>query len=205
MAQTFDRADDRDMASVSTSQRLEDGVTDMTTLMGELRIDHRNMAILLGLLSQEVKTARLGGDPDFELVTDIMHYLTYYADAVHHRREDLVYEKLRASGNGDGLVFVESDHRELAEDGKQLRDECEAVLSGAALARGKFVVDAIRYIERLEEHMRWEETDLFSRADALGNQRVDLGDLTVSDPVFGLEASPRYSSLLKRVRESAEH
>ena len=141
MAQTFDRADDRLMASVSTSQRLEDGVTDMTTLMGELRIDHRNMAILLGLLSQEVKTARLGGDPDFELVTDIMHYLTYYADAVHHRREDLVYEKLRASGNGEGLVFVESDHRELAEDGKQLRDECEAVLSGAELARGKILVD----------------------------------------------------------------
>ena len=53
--------------------------------------------------------------------------------------------------------------------------------------------------------MRWEETDLFSRADTLGNQRVDLGDLTVSDPVFGLEASPRYTGLLERVRESAEH
>lgn len=161
------------------------------------------MAILLGLLRNEITTARHGGDPDFELLTDIMHYLTFYADAVHHPREDLVYAKLDAAGKGNGLVFVESDHAELAADGKQLRDECEAVSSGAALARKKFVIDAMRYIERLEEHMRWEETDLFRRADALGDEAMSLGELAVSDPVFGREKNSRYASLLAHIRSSA--
>ncbi len=174
-------------------------MTDIASLLRELRIDHRNAAVLLDLLGEEVKTARLGGDPDFELLRDIMHYMTYYADAVHHPREDLVYDQLLAAGDADGLVFVGSDHRELAEDGKQLRDDCEAVYSGAALIREKFVADAIRYIERLEEHMRWEEADLFRRADNIGEQQIDLGDLAVSDPVFGRDANPRYATLLERV------
>ena len=45
MARTFEEADDRHMASASTSQRLEDGVTDMTSLMQELRIDHRKVSV----------------------------------------------------------------------------------------------------------------------------------------------------------------
>ena len=107
------------------------------------------------------------------------------------------------SRKADGLVFVESDHQELAEDGRQLKNECEAVFSGAALSREKFVADAIRYIERLEEHNRWEETDFFRRADAIGDQVIDLGELAVSDPVFGRDASPRYASLLEHVNDTA--
>lgn len=191
------------MASASTEGSFDTGMSDIRTLLAELRTDHRNMATLLRLLRREVTTARHGGDPDFELLTDIMHYMTYYADAVHHPREDLVYAKLDAAGKGSGLVFVESDHAELAADGKQLRDEVEAVSSGAALGRDKFVIDAMRYVERLEEHMRWEESDLFHRADDIGEEIVELGDLAVTDPVFGRDTSPRYASLLTHISHSA--
>jgi hemerythrin-like domain-containing protein len=203
MAQTGERAEDACMTSATNTQPQDGGSTRIAALMGELRMDHRNASVLLGLLTEQVKTARVGGDPDFDLVNDIMHYMTFYADAVHHPREDLVYRQLKAAGKGDGLVFVESDHRELAQDGRQLRDECEAVSSGAALVREKFVADAIRYIERLEEHMRWEENDLFRRADTIGDQTVELGELAASDPVFGRDADPRYASLLGRVRDEA--
>ena len=162
------------------------------------------MSILLGLLRDQIITARHGGDPDFDLLSDIMNYLTVYADAVHHPREDLVYATLDAAGKGEGMVFVESDHAELAVDGRQLRDEIEAVCSGAALAREKFVIDAMRYVERLEEHMRWEESDLFHRADDLADEPVELGDLTVSDPVFGQDTSPRFASLLAHIRNSTD-
>ncbi len=190
------------MSSASTQGNFDPGMSDIRTLLDELRTDHRNMASLLRLLRREVTTARHGGDPDFDLLTDIMNYLTVYADAVHHPREDLVYAKLEAAGKGGGLVFVASDHAELAADGKQLRDEVEAVFSGAALAREKFVIDAMRYVERLEEHMRWEESDLFHRAESIGDEPVELGDLAVSDPVFGRDTSPRFASLLTHIRDS---
>ncbi len=191
------------MANASTQGRFDPGTADIRTVIAELRTDHRNMAILLGLLRREIVTARHGGDPDFDLLTDVMHYLTFYADAVHHPREDLVYAKLQAAGKGNGLVFVESDHAELAADGKQLRDEVDAAFSGAALAREKFVIDAMRYVERLEEHMHWEESDLFKRADTLGDETLELGELAVSDPIFGQDTSPRYASLLAHIKDSA--
>ena len=64
-------------------------------LLAELRQDHRNMAILLGLLRDE--TDRIDHDelPDFELLHDIMRYMTVYSDAMHHPKEDLIYDGMR--------------------------------------------------------------------------------------------------------------
>ena len=66
------------------------------TLMKELREDHRNMAIILDLLDDVVREAAAGQDPDFELFDEIMRYMTVYPDAVHHPKENIVYEQLRA-------------------------------------------------------------------------------------------------------------
>ena len=64
-------------------------------LMKELREDHRNMSIVLDLLDDVVREASAGRDPDFELVDEIMRYMTVYPDAVHHPKENIVYEQLR--------------------------------------------------------------------------------------------------------------
>ncbi len=175
---------------------------DIRELVAELREDHRNTEVLLGLVRQEVQTARNGGDPDFELLDDILHYLTVYADAVHHPREDRLYTQLAAVDNTPGLSFVETDHREIAAQGALLKRDCEAVRSGAALIREKFIADALRYTDRLEEHMRWEERALFSRAEQLANQHIDLSSLEADDPVFGPSPSADFETLLVRVRES---
>ena len=176
--------------------------TDIRTLLGELRQDHRNMAVLLGLVREEARKADRGSDPDFELLEDILHYLTVYSDAVHHPREDRLYSQLASAGKGQGLAFVESDHRTLAVDGKTLKDDCEAVLAGAALSRTKFVADAVRYVDRLDEHMQWEETDLFKRADTLADEEIDITGLAESDPVFGPQPGEAFETLLERMRDS---
>jgi hypothetical protein len=46
-------------------------------LLTELRQDHRNMAILLDLLQQEIdRIDHPDESPDFELLRDIMRYMT---------------------------------------------------------------------------------------------------------------------------------
>ena len=62
------------------------------TLMKELRQDHRNMSIVLDVLEDVVREASSGHDPDFELVDEIMRYMTVYPDAVHHPKENIIYE-----------------------------------------------------------------------------------------------------------------
>ncbi|RLA29647.1 MAG: hypothetical protein DRR11_15055, partial [Gammaproteobacteria bacterium] len=53
-------------------------------VLAELRQDHQNMTLMLNLLERESNLIYADGDPDFELLADVMHYMTVYPDAVHH-------------------------------------------------------------------------------------------------------------------------
>ena len=179
------------------------GETDIGTLLGRLREDHRNMAILLKLLEEETAKARRGGNPDFELLDDILHYMSVYSDAVHHPTEDIIYSRLEAAGAeyAEGLEEVEVQHRELAARGNHLKEECEAALSGAAVVRERFIDDATRYVELLMKHMYWEESDLFRRAERLQGETVDMSGFAANDPVFGARSGGAFETLLERLRD----
>jgi len=139
--------------------------SDTRQLLEELREDHRNMALVLNILDNIAELAKSGEDPDFELVDEIMRYMTVYPDAVHHPKEDVVYKELMKSRPdlADGLDDVAADHQEIAALGTRLRDDVEAIVAGAAVRREHFVKDASEYVFRLRQHMQWEEEDLFTR------------------------------------------
>ena len=68
----------------------------LTDLLNDLREDHRNMAVMLDLLSRQVDRIKDGERPDYELIHDIMRYMTTYSDAVHHPKEDVLYSAMKA-------------------------------------------------------------------------------------------------------------
>jgi hemerythrin-like domain-containing protein len=176
---------------------------DARILMGELRLDHRNMAIVLDLLDEIVADMEAGKDPDCELFEEIMRYMTVYPDAVHHPKEDVMYEKLRSKRPdlAEDLDHVPEEHRELARLGALLRNEIEAINAGSAVVRrGKLIEDTAAYSRFLRKHMAWEEEDLFSRIDLMLNAepyKVDLSPIEISkDPVFELEVEAGFRRLL---------
>jgi hemerythrin-like domain-containing protein len=175
---------------------------DARILMNELRLDHRNMAMVLKLLDGLVVEMEAGRDPDFELFEEIMRYMTVYPDAVHHPKEDVMYEKLRAKRPdlAEDLDHVPDDHREIAQLSMLLRSEVEAVVAGAAVRRARMIEDAAAYIKRLRDHMRWEEEDLFSRIDLMLEAEpytVDISSIEhIKDPVFELEVEAGFRRLL---------
>ena len=177
--------------------------------MTELREDHRNMAIVLDLLSVLVEEMEAGKDPDFELFDEIMRYMTVYPDAVHHPKEDVVYEQLREKRPdlSDGLDDVPEDHRDIARLGSLLRDEVEAVNAGAAVRREKMIEDTSAYIKRLRGHMQWEEDDLFPRIDKMLDaepHRVDVSQWQhIKDPVFELEIEAGFRRLMQSLPPAA--
>ena len=177
----------------------------LTTVLEELRADHVNIESLLNLLAERVAQIGAGGEPDFETLERIMHYMLVYADAVHHPREDLVYEAMRefSSELAAGLETVESDHLEIGQLGKALHFDIQAVIAGRMLRRDHIVKDATDYVRRLRNHMAWEEGDLFRRADKLaaqsGDVHIDLSELNATDPVFGASPEPAFSTLSARL------
>ena len=176
-------------------------------LLVELRQDHRNMAILLDLLQQEIDCIdREDESPNFELLHDIMRYMTVYSDAMHHPKEDLVYAGLVAKQPelAEGLEEVEVDHKAIADLGERLRDDVEAIVAGTAITRERVIGDAQEYVDRLRRHMAWEEEDLFLRADAQGDDlEIDTSHLEADDPVFGVVRETTFANLLQTIEREA--
>ena len=182
----------------------------MADLLDDLREDHRNMAIMLDLLGQQIEHIRAGERPDYELIHDIMRYMTVYSDAVHHPKEDLLYAGMKSEEPDldAELARVGPEHRDIAELGERLRNDVEAVASGATVTRERLVTDTTDYVRRLRQHMAWEEEDLFRRArDLVQSEKdmfVDISHLDTLDPVFGPEREHSFANLLQVIKDYSE-
>ena len=174
--------------------------------MTELREDHRNMTVVLNLLDGLIEEMDAGKNPDFELFDEIMRYMTVYPDAVHHPKEDIVYEQLREARPDltEDLDHVPDDHSDIAHLGSLLRDEVEAVIAGAAVRREKMIEDAAAYVKRLRNHILWEEEDLFRRIDKMLEAEALQIDVSayehIKDPVFELEIEAGFRRLIASLR-----
>jgi len=178
----------------------------LADLLENLRADHRNMSAMLDLLGRQVDHIRDGECPDFELIHDIMRYLTVYSDAVHHPKEDLLYAAMKSKRPemAKGLERVEPEHQDIAKLGVALRNDVEAVASGAAVTRERLVEDTNNYVTMLRKHMAWEEEDLFRRARELvqGEKEmfIDISNVDKLDPVFGPEREHSFENLLQNIK-----
>ncbi len=176
-------------------------------LMSGLRGDHRNMVMLLDLLDAEIDKLAASGEPDYDLVRDIMLYVTEYPDVVHHPKEDIVYRHLKSLRPEirTELERVETDHQYIEESGLKLRNSVEAISIGAILNRDELIAKFHHYVQQLREHMYWEETELFSLADELQHfgewpEVVPKNDV-ISDPLFGIRVERKYDRLLARIQQ----
>jgi len=186
--------------------RGSDVTIQLADILNDLREDHRNIGSMLDLLERETARICEGEEPDFELIHDIMRYLTVYSDAVHHPKEDILYSaiKIERPDLADGLEQVEPEHQELARLGEALRNDIEAIDSGAAVTRDRIVADTSNYVALLRHHIDWEEGDLFNRAASLVDAElamfVDISRLNDLDPVFGPEREHSFANLLENIK-----
>jgi len=176
-------------------------------VLAELRQDHKNMSVMLNLLERESNHLFDGDDTDFELLHDVMHYMTVYADAVHHPKEDRIYAELKSVRPDLSVGFdrITVDHRHISELSVRLRDEVASVNSGAVVPKKSVVANTLRYVNTLRGHMQWEELDLFRRIEEMvaeGHELIEAATfLQTSDPVFGAEVEANFSRLFDSVQE----
>lgn len=178
----------------------------VSKVLEELRTDHRNLTVLLDTLEREIARLKSVEDPDYELLHDIMVYMTGYPDAVHHRKEDWVYTQMAAirPAMQRDLTRIEHDHAEITNLGNKLLSDIKAIESGTVMRRFDVVEDARAYLARQREHMRWEDEKLFPMIDSL-KAELDLGAAptkvgTAVDPVFGPTVESSFRSLFEAIR-----
>ncbi len=180
---------------------------DVEQLMNGLRGDHRNMVMLLDLLEAEINRLATSGEPDYDLLRDIMLYVTEYPDVVHHPKEDIIYRQLKSLRPEihTDLECVETDHQYIEESGLALKNDIEAISVGANLDRDELIEKLYHYMDQHRQHMYWEEINLFSLADELQRygdwSEVVLKSNEISDPLFGSRVERKYRRLLAKIQQ----
>jgi hemerythrin-like domain-containing protein len=170
-----------------------------------LRLEHRNISLLLDALEHQIGVFARAGKPDYDVVRGIADYFLDYPDSCHHPKEDVVFERLRMCFPHDAATIEDlvSEHQELGERARRFRDIIYALLNDFNIARGD-VVDAVRdFIETQRRHMAREEERFFPLAEAKltpADWSRIAGDLAGDrDPLFGDRVEEDFKDLRERL------
>ena len=173
------------------------------SLLKQLQDDHRDYDGLLCILDRQLAGACKGDMPDFALMRDILHYLTQYAERVHHALEERVFERLaiRHPEILPTLTLLDEEHRRIRVYGEELYRKFIALSSAGPTAEiDSATTNTIQaYIELYRARMHSEESRwLTSLAETLPASDW-LGLLTACDwkcdPLLRPDAAEAFQTL----------
>lgn len=181
----------------------------MSAIMEQLKSDHRNIARLLATLEEQMDVVRSEGNADFELVHDIMTYMTHYPDHTHHPMEDLMFQKLvRYDSSAEDVVErLAREHGGLAEKGRRFLEMLRHVVDGALVERDVLENAGRDYVEFLKSHMAVEDSEAFPKAEQMLTEE-DWADVASNlearaDPVFGPIIADEFRSLYEYIQRES--
>ena len=179
----------------------------MTQALRISRKEHRNLAALLSCLTALVREAdERGYLPEFEVVEQMLDYLSGFLNRFHHPKESehLFDALLRRRPECADLVGALG--REHGKDGPQL-DGLRRCLD-ACRTEGQAAVPALRaaveaYCRFELDHMAREEDQIFEQArqnlTAEDWRDIDAAFLANDDPLFGAKRRREFSDLFSRI------
>jgi hemerythrin-like domain-containing protein len=169
------------------------------------RAEHLNFGALLDLFETELDRFSRGQAPDYELMLDIMFYMTHYPDALHHPKENLAFDRI-VERNARARPLIEAlggEHALLKREGDALVIALDDIVNGAITARDHVEAPGRAYIAAFRRHIDAEETSIMPLAAALldGDDwaAIDSAMLKLDDPLFGKSQDQRYASLRRRI------
>ena len=178
----------------------------MPETLDQLRLDHRNVAELLGVLERELDAVTAIGDPDFALMGEVMRYMTFYPDHTHHPKEDLLFGRLleRRPEEAGEVAALRAEHEELRVLGSRFHDDLQRVIDGGLVEREALDAAGRAYVDLLRRHMERENVGVLPLAerhllpeDWVVVERAFAGR---QDPVFGPIVDESYRELLAAIR-----
>lgn len=131
-------------------------------MLSRLMRDHKHIVILLRILTKKRTMLENGDSVNFNLVRDIVEYMQSYAEHSHHPLEDVIYEYgAERLPEVARLGRLSAEHQQLITSSGALMATLNLILSDVVVARDKLISDLSHYIAEQEEHMLFEERELF--------------------------------------------
>jgi len=176
----------------------------VTNSIAHWHAEHVNFGRLLGLLETQLESFHRGESPDYELMLDIMYYMTHYPDQIHHPKEDLAFARIVAREPGLRAAVDEllRQHEWLRESGAELVRVLDDIVNGSVVARDRVENPARAYLAGFRGHVQKEESEVFPAARALTATdwaAIDDAIAHREDPVFGKTTERRYAALQRHI------
>lgn len=115
------------------------------------------------------------GDPDWQRLGELIEFLDYYGDRIHHPLEDRLFDHLTDKGltpTERHLVFRNlGQHQEIRSMTEAIAEQTRRALQDATVDVDEFREIAAEYISLQERHMRFEESHLFPLLEAAFDNR----------------------------------
>jgi hemerythrin-like domain-containing protein len=169
------------------------------------RTEHANFATLLNLLESQLDFFHKGESPDYELMLNIMFYITNYPDVLHHPKEDLAFARIKEREVNAGPIVDEltAQHARLKEGGNTLVHALDDIVNGSITSREHVEGPGRAYVADFRRHMEREETAILPLAARLLRNRdwaaIDAAIRQIDDPVFGTHGEERYAALRRQI------
>lgn len=142
-------------------------------LIERLGRDHARIAGVVGEFSKLCDV--VDGDPDWQRLSELIEFLDYYADRIHHPLEDRLFDRLTDKGltpTERHLVFRNlGQHQEIRAMTEAIAEQTRQALRDATVDVDEFREVAAKYISLQERHMRFEESHLFPLLDGAFDNR----------------------------------
>ena len=172
--------------------------------------DHVNFAILLGLIEEQLAVFNDGGSPQYDMMLDIMYYMTHYSDVIHHPKEDLVFAmiKERERGVAQRVDELTNQHAQLKRFGEELVRDLDDIVNGSIVSRAHVETAAHAYLNTFRRHLDIEESEILPLAARLLADKdwaaVEDAIHHFEDPLFGSRTDERYAALRQQIGRDAK-
>ena len=171
-----------------------------------LRLEHDNMAKLLGIIDAELDKLHRAEEIDCALIGSVVDYLRSYGEDCHHPKEDRIFRALRrrspeaAKGVGD----LEQKHDEMAQATEALARELDAAQASEARAnRLKLKTPLTEFLAAYRRHLDLEEENLFPaalRELTEGDwEEIEFDTFDRKDPLFSDSVEQRFDRLREHI------
>jgi hemerythrin-like domain-containing protein len=179
----------------------------MPQVIAALKRDHANIEKVLELLESEILAIAVGKTPDFQLLQDIMCYMTQYPDRFHHPKEELLFAQILKHEPG-ALADVEAlseEHHFIGIASQEFEKMLRTSNIDSVNVREELRTTGSAYIRSLRRHMLKEEKKLFALATDVFTeedwQAIDEAIDAIEDPLFGTVIAKGYERLYRLITD----
>lgn len=176
------------------------------TAIDKLKQEHGNMGRVLALIRIQLDLLARNAHADLTLLGNSVYYMRKYPSAVHHPKEDAVFERLLETRSRvhDDIRWLLRQHQELY----ALEDQLVELTLGTDRSQTPRLLESGRqYLLTHAQHMQTEECSVFPEAlrrlTASDWKRIHARFRRIDDPLFGTRVGQRYRRLHDFLMHSA--